>query len=72
MKLLVCDVEGTIFKANFRFTESQYASSMWQPLARDLSVEKEESFSHGKWENSRKFPSEINSLIEKNISDFLD
>ena len=64
MKLLVCDVEGTIFKANFRFTESQYASSMWQPLARDLSVEKEESFSHGKWENSRKFPSEINSLIE--------
>lgn len=66
MKLLVCDVEGTIFKSEFRFDESQYASNMWQPLARDLGVEDEENFSHSKWENSRKFPLEI----EKHINAF--
>lgn len=36
MKLLVCDVEGTIFKAEYKTDGSEYASTMWQPLARCL------------------------------------
>lgn len=36
MKLLVCDVEGTIFKAKYRIEGTEYASTMWQPLAKHL------------------------------------
>lgn len=52
MKLLVCDVEGTIFKANYRTTGTQYASTMWQPLAARLgdSAVKEEMDTQKKWE----------------------
>ncbi len=35
-KLLVCDVEGTIFKAEYKTDGTEYASTMWQPLARCL------------------------------------
>lgn len=35
-KLLVCDVEGTIFKADFRIEGTNYHSTMWQPLAKML------------------------------------
>lgn len=33
MKLLVCDVEGTIFKAKFKIDGTDYPSTMWQPIA---------------------------------------
>jgi phosphoserine phosphatase len=53
MKLLVCDVEGTIFKANYRIEGTEYASTMWQPLAASLGegailAEKD---THVKWES---------------------
>lgn len=35
-KLLVCDVEGTIFKANYQIEGVDYASTIWQPLAKIL------------------------------------
>lgn len=38
-KLIVCDVEGTIFKANYQIDGVDYASTMWQPLARALGKE---------------------------------
>ena len=41
-KLLVCDVEGTIFKAEFKITGTDYASTMWQPLAHKLDKYNEE------------------------------
>lgn len=53
MKLLVCDVEGTIFKANYRIDGTQYASTMWQPLAACLgegAIDAEKA-THEKWEN---------------------
>ena len=36
MKLLVFDVEGTIFAAPYRIDGMDYASTMWQPLAHSL------------------------------------
>jgi hypothetical protein len=39
MKLLVCDVEGTIFKARYRIEGMDYASTMWQTLAQSLGDE---------------------------------
>jgi phosphoserine phosphatase len=53
MKLLVCDVEGTIFKAKFRIEGTDYASTMWQPLALCLgeAALEEEKETHKKWEN---------------------
>lgn len=54
MKLLVCDVEGTIFKAEYRIKGTEYASTMWQPLALalgEVAVE-EESNTHEKWKNN--------------------
>lgn len=52
MKLLVCDVEGTIFKANYRIDGTEYASTMWQPLAASLgeAAVKEEMDTQEKWE----------------------
>lgn len=35
-KLLVCDVEGTIFEASYKIPGTDYASTMWQPLADGL------------------------------------
>lgn len=35
-KLLVCDVEGTIFKAEYKISGTDYSSTMWQPLAKEL------------------------------------
>lgn len=52
-KLLVCDVEGTIFQAKYKIDGTDYASTMWQPLARCLGPDaiREEKESHRKWEN---------------------
>ena len=36
MKLLVCDVEGTIFTAGYKIKGMDFASSMWHPLAHCL------------------------------------
>jgi len=51
VKLLVCDVEGTIFKASYRIDGTQYASTMWQPLAArlgDAAIQAEKE-THEKW-----------------------
>ena len=52
-KLLVCDVEGTIFKAKYKIEGTDYASTMWQPLANILGEKaiEEERETHTKWEN---------------------
>jgi len=52
MKLLVCDVEGTIFKAKYKIDGTDYASTMWQPLAHCLGDDAidEELATHQKWE----------------------
>ena len=51
--LIVCDVEGTIFKAKYRIKGTDFASSLWQPIAHALGpkAEKEEYETHIKWEN---------------------
>lgn len=53
MKLLVCDVEGTIFDAKYRIDGTEYASTMWQPIAQALGEEavQEEFLTHQKWED---------------------
>ena len=51
-KLLICDVEGTIFTAKYKIEEVDYSSSMWQPLARclgDAGVAREVALAY-KWE----------------------
>ncbi len=52
-KLLVCDVEGTIFQAKYKIDGTDYASTMWQPLAEALgpAAIEEELATHIKWEN---------------------
>jgi phosphoserine phosphatase len=52
-KLLVCDVEGTIFKAEYKIDGTDYVSTMWQPLARSLgeAAIEEEVTTHKKWDN---------------------
>lgn len=51
--LIVCDVEGTIFQAKYRIEGTDYASSLWQPIAHALGpeAEKEELETHRKWDN---------------------
>lgn len=51
--LIVCDVEGTIFQAKYKIEGTDYASSMWQPIAHALGekAEKEEYETHLKWDN---------------------
>lgn len=51
--LIVCDVEGTIFQAKYKIEGTDYASSMWQPIAHTLGLqaEKEELETHRKWDN---------------------
>lgn len=53
MKLLVCDVEGTIFKSSYKIEGTDYASTMWQPIAKILgeAAIEEEKRTHLKWEN---------------------
>lgn len=52
--LIVCDVEGTIFQARYRIEGTEYASSLWQPIAHALgpAAEKEELETHRKWNAS--------------------
>lgn len=51
-KLLVCDVEGTIFKAKFQIAGTDYSSTMWQPLAHILGegAENEERDGNIEWD----------------------
>ncbi len=51
-KLLVCDVEGTIFKAKYKISGTDYSSTMWQPLARALGDDaiREELDSNIEWD----------------------
>lgn len=53
MKLLVMDVEGTLFKATMKIDGTDYPSTMWQPIAYALgeAAMEEERRSHEKWDN---------------------
>jgi phosphoserine phosphatase len=53
MKLLVMDVEGTLFKAKYKIDGTDYASTMWQPIAHALgeAAIDEERETHKKWDN---------------------
>lgn len=52
MKLLVMDVEGTLFQATMQIDGTEYPSTMWQPIAYKLgeAAVEEEKRSHEKWE----------------------
>ena len=52
MKLLVCDVEGTIFKPHIT-KDAQHPSYIWAALAAQLGprAEMEEKETHRKWKN---------------------
>lgn len=52
MKLLVFDVEGTIFKTKIRLPNTKLDSTIWQAIANELGSEaiKEEIETHRKWE----------------------
>jgi len=54
MKLIVCDVEGTIFKADFKIDGTDFNSTMWQPIANILgeAAIAEERETHKKWEKN--------------------
>ena len=68
MKLLVCDVEGTIFKAQYRIDGTEYASTMWQPIARNLGEEAEERErkTHELWEQGHypNYPAWVEDTIK--------
>ena len=52
MRLLVMDVEGTLFRATMQIDGTEYPSTMWQPIARmlgDAAID-EEKATHEKWE----------------------
>lgn len=53
MKLLVMDVEGTLFKATMKIDGTDYPSTMWQPIAYALgeAAMEEERETHKKWDN---------------------
>lgn len=53
MKLLVLDVEGTLFKATMKIDGTDYPSTMWQPIAYALgeAAMLEERKTHEKWDN---------------------
>lgn len=53
MKLLVMDVEGTLFKATMKIDGTDYPSTMWQPIAYALgeAAMEEDRRSHEKWDN---------------------
>lgn len=52
MRLIACDVEGTIFKAQYKIEGTEYASTMWQPLAKSLgeAAIEQEHLTHKLWE----------------------
>lgn len=54
MKLLVLDVEGTLFKTKIRLPGTNLDSTIWQSLALALGPEavKEEIETHDKWKNN--------------------
>lgn len=53
MKLLVCDVEGTIFKTNIRLPGTDLSSTIWQSIAYYLGegAIQEEIATHSKWKS---------------------
>lgn len=53
MKLIVMDVEGTLFKAKMKIDGTDYPSTMWQPIAQALgeAAVMEERKTHEKWDN---------------------
>lgn len=53
MKLIVFDVEGTLFKATMKINGTDYPSTMWQPIAYELgeAAMLEERKTHEKWDN---------------------
>lgn len=53
MKLIVFDVEGTLFKATMKIDGTDYPSTMWQPIAYELgeAAMLEERKTHQKWDN---------------------
>ncbi len=53
MKLLVCDVEGTIFKTKIRLPNTNLDSTIWQAIANELGAEaiEAEIETHRKWES---------------------
>lgn len=53
MKLIVFDVEGTLFKATMTIDGTDYPSTMWQPIAYELgeAAMQEERETHKKWDN---------------------
>lgn len=55
MKLIVFDVEGTIFKATMKIDGTDYPSTMWQPIAEKLGepAVEEEKLTHAKWESGQ-------------------
>lgn len=54
-KMFVCDVEGTIFKAKYRIKGTEYASTIWQSIAKCLgeAAIQEEKETQKKWKNGR-------------------
>ena len=52
MKLLVLDVEGTLFEAGVRLPGTDIDSTIWQAIAHSLGSEAiaEETATHGRWE----------------------
>lgn len=54
MKLFVFDVEGTIFKTNYRIPHLELTSTVWHALAHALgsAALEEEIATHEKWENN--------------------
>lgn len=52
MKILAMDVEGTLFEATFHIDGTEYPSTMWQPIARELgsAALEEEKETHEKWD----------------------
>lgn len=51
--LIICDVEGTIFKSEYKIDGSEYAPSMWQRIALELGekAQKQELKTQHKWDN---------------------
>src|SRR5260370_39541906 len=55
MKLLVIDVEGTLFKTEIRLPGAGFYSTIWQAIARKLGpeAELEEIETHKKWKRGQ-------------------
>jgi len=53
LKLLVLDIEGTLFRADIRLPGTSIASTIWQGIAHALGPEaiREEVATHRRWEN---------------------